>query len=277
MSGHFVRALLVMLCATVGASPAYPATLADVVASDGSSVQLDQVLITSTVDIISTSTFSSFTVKDDTRAAYVFGYQDEIASILGSHQVGDVISLTVAGGNFAGAFQLHVHSPPYPAPTVTNPSIDTSLDWTPVAPADLADYSSVAESLESQLVTVQNVRITSYSIYPDTERHAITPGLHFSVSGSYYAEDALGHEFTLWVRSPELADLLNNTMPEIPVNWGNFQGILYQCDFGDDPSPVNVAGVGYGVYPLAFSIPEPSSLILLGLAAATVLRRRRLS
>jgi hypothetical protein len=121
------------------------------------------------------------------------------------------------------------------------------------SPSDLADWSPVAESLESNLICLQNVSFDGTGVFVAGFDYALAGGPAFV----RIATDDLG-----------LAGL------PIPDGFLNITGILIQSD----PSNPVSSGINYRLAPRSIddivSVPEPVSLLLLALGGVWAIRKR---
>jgi hypothetical protein len=223
----------------------------------GSAVTLNNVVISTTIDLINAGTGSSFNVQDATGGVTAFGLNADIAAALTGLSAGDEINLSGTTGSFNGLFQIQ------------QPSLSTSLvnagvgvpAPTSTTTADYQDLSATAENLENELVSLSSVHFSG-----------IVPGQTFAGATNYTVTDGTNN-VTVRVQTPGIS-LIGDPIPTGQVN---ITGILEEFDTAN-PLP-GVAGKGYQLLFLDDSsitaVPEPSISILAAIACAAFASCRR--
>lgn len=176
----------------------------------GVDVKLCEVVVSSTIDLVSSTNSKSFQVQEATGLGgiTVYGGNDDIDALLALCGVGDSITIqgtTDAYANLfelAGPFAFHANHG-YVGVTPTT-----------VTSADLLDLSPTAEALESMLVTIECVTFTETGL--------------FEGAASYTASDDSG-SFTVRVPTYDL-DLVGQPIPTDAVT---LTGIFSQFSFSD--------------------------------------------
>ncbi len=260
---HGASALLALL----GLHPAADAsTIAQAEAlGDNMAATVNNVVVSSVVDMINSTGFKTFHVQDPSGGVTVFGANALIDGILNGVDgmpgtsddliPGTRLDLSGTTDFFNGLFELA--DAPAVQPLVVAANLGNGPAPTPIdilAP-DLLDGSTTAEFLESQLTRLLNVTFISTGI--------------FAPNTNYTAQDQHGNIVTIRIASPAI-QLVGDPIPIDPVN---IVGIVTQFDL-----TVPLDG-GYQLLPRFDSditmIPEPSSVGLLNAVGLTLLRRRR--
>jgi hypothetical protein len=226
----------------------------------GSDVSIDSAVITNTVDLVNTTANANFEIQDSTGGIAVFGSTSFIDQILSMYPAGTPVTLDGPTASFSGLFEIE---PNFVNSTSSNVGVPAPIVTTS---ADYQDLSPTAENLESELVSLANVRFTGLS-----------PGQKFTGLTNYTVTDGVRN---IAVRVSTTAQpLVGKPIPSGPVN---LTGIFTQFD-ATNPLP-GFAGVGYELALLDNSsitaIPEPSTFVLMTVAygaALPVLNRRKIS
>jgi T5SS/PEP-CTERM-associated repeat protein len=223
-------------------------------------------VVTTTTDLISANVTKNFYLQDSTGGTSVFGDNAVIDQMLQSVAPGEGVVVTGVVTNFNGALQLTtdanwrlavVGRTPVPAP------VDVTV-------GDIADFSAVAEGLESMLTRLRNVTFTATGNFAGGTNYSVTDGTTTAI-----------------VRVPTAG--LNLVGQPIPAGAVDLVGVMSQFD-GANPAG-GVPGTGYQLLlrsladitpasptPLA-SVPEPSgsamSAIAMALLAAVRLRSQQ--
>ncbi len=234
-------------------------TIADAKATPlGSPVTIDAMVISNTVDLVSSASFASIDAQDNTGGITIFGPTSDIANIVAAFPAGTGINVQGTSLSFDGLLEIQpirtdvtLAGVGVPSPTVT-----TSADY--------IDFSATAETLESRLVSLANVHFTG-----------IAPGQKFTGLTNYTATDGVRN---VVVRiSTNSQSLVGQPIPTDQIS---LKGIFSEFD-ATNPSP-GVAGTGYELLLLDNSsishVPEPSTMLQLTssiwLAALWLTRRR---
>ncbi len=256
-----LRLMLILTCGLFAGERTWASTIAAAKALPlGTAVTLNNVVISTTIDLINSVNSASFNVQDGTGGASIFGVNADIATLLAGLSAGDQINVSGTTASFNGLFQLQ------------QPSLATSLVTagvgvptpTVTTVADYQDFSPTAENLENKLVSLANVHFTG-----------LAPGQTFAGATNYTATDGV-QDVLVRIQTTNIS-LIGDLIPTGQVN---LAGIFSQFDAAN-PLP-GVAGVTYELLPLDDSsimpIPEPSSCLLVAMAAAVfalVKSRRR--
>lgn len=239
---------LVGLC---GVSPASGATIADLSSLPlGTSATIGEAIILSTTDLEPDPLYKSFQLRDNTRAITVYGTNAQIDDVLVSYALGDVVEIggiidrrqgTLIFAGSVGGFAVSGR-------TSSAPMFSGALS------ASVSDLDgAAAEIIESQLVCLHNVQFADTGLFSAGGDYAILGGPALV----RIAFDGLG--------------LAGQPIPTGPVD---ITGIVLQYD----PSNPTGVGTGYRLVPRnpadIVYIPEPATLLLLGLGAM-VLRKSR--
>lgn len=149
--GCFAVAVLAL---TVGAARAGTIAEAKTHAA-GETVTIDSAVITSTTDLINSSSSDSMYIQDETGGVTVYGSPAAIGAILAIAGEGDAISITGKVVIYNGLFELGV--PFTNVVKLGHPGVPAPIE---VTVADFQDGSPTAEALESMLVKLTNVVFT---------------------------------------------------------------------------------------------------------------------
>jgi hypothetical protein len=210
---------------------------------EGGHAVSDAAVILSTTDLAADSDFKSFQIRDLTRAMTIYGTNVEIDAALNGFGVGDIIGISGYTAHIGGALVLtsggSVAGFAVTGRTSTAPLLTNALYVSP---------SDIAESYESNLVCLQNVSFDGTGVF--------AAGFEYDLAGG-----------AAKVRiATEQLDLVGMS---IPGGLLNITGIVIPNSSGD----------GYRLAPRGIddivSVPEPASLLLLGLGGL-LLRRKRL-
>jgi hypothetical protein len=212
---------------------------------EGGHAVSDAAVILSTTDLAADSDFKSFQIRDLTRAMTIYGTNVEIDAALNGFGVGDIIGISGYTAHIGGALVLtsggSVAGFAVTGRTSTAPLLTNALYVSP---------SDIAESYESNLVCLQNVSFDGTGVF--------AAGFEYDLAGG-----------AAKVRiATEQLDLVGMS---IPGGLLNITGIVI-------PDPLSSVG-SYCLAPRGIgdivSVPEPASLLLLGLGGL-LLRRKRL-
>ncbi|HUU83111.1 MAG TPA: PEP-CTERM sorting domain-containing protein [Phycisphaerae bacterium] len=237
------------------ASPALAGTVADAkLAGPGVEVTLDNVVISSTTDLIAATTAKNFHVQDATGGLCAFGPNFPIDQLLAEAGEGDSISITGTTTSWQGLFEFSLFDGP--ASLINNGYVGTPLAI-PITPGDIQDYSATAEALENMLATLTDVTfVDAGGVFAGATDYMVTDGVHNG-----------------WIRiSTYEQDIVGTTIPAGSVD---ITGLVSQWD--DNNPPPGQPGVGYLLTPrdLTDIVPEPATLWLLALCAMALTRRVR--
>lgn len=218
---------------------------------DNTVVTIDNVVISNTIDLVSSVSVASFQVQDATGGVTVFGSNAVIAAALTGVNAGDVVTITATTDSFNGFYELVA---PITLTLVTDEAGIPAPTATTVA--QLQNLSVVAESLESKLIKLSNVTFTG-----------LTPGQTFAGLTNYTITDG---SLTATVRVATAGlSVVGDLIPTGPVD---LTGILQQFD-STNPAP-GVPGNSYQFYLLDDSsivpVPEPGSIFLAALALTSL-------
>jgi Family of unknown function (DUF5689) len=219
----------------------------------GTPVTVDNVLISTTIDLIGHASFSTFQVQDATGGATVFGSNEQIAAALIGLSAGDQINLMGTTNSFNGMFEI-VDPPLATSLVVAGAGIPAPI---PTTTADFQDLSATAEGFEGKLVRLLNVNFTG-----------LVPGETFAGATTYTVTDGTNNAIVR-VQTPE-SSLVGDVIPTGQIN---LPGIFAHFDFAG-PLP-GVPGNDYELYLLDDSsiqaVPEPSTFSLFALALGSIL------
>lgn len=248
MSSKMSRIFILAAFATVAAS-ANAITIAEARAlAVGTAASVQNVKIVSMVDLISSGSSKSFQIQDASGAATVFGSNAVIDGLLAGLSDGSTMDLDGTTGTFNGLFQ-------FVAPlAVSNTAAGAPVTPTTVVATDFLDDSPTAEGFESMLVALNNVSFTDVGTFAGNTNYLVTDGVN---------------QVTVRISTNDL-NMIGDAIPMGPVN---LTGIFSQFDSSDPRT---------GGYQLLLrsrdditAVPEPATLVGLGLAAAAMIRRRR--
>jgi hypothetical protein len=248
------------LCLTlIGVSFIAPTVLAGTVADarvagDGVLLTIDNVVVTTTVDLINSANFKDFYAQDATGGIRMFGSTTEIDVLLSTIAEGDSINIAGTTGSNRGVFQLT-------GPFIVQHNGAVGVpDPVPITLADLQDFSTSAEGFESMLVRLNGVDFANAG------------GTFAGVADELVSDSSLAGTVRI---STFALDMVGTPIPNGPVD---IVGILEQFDLSE-PGP-GIPGMGYEVDPRSLTdiipVPEPTSFLLLtlGFASIAVSRRR---
>ena len=190
----------------------------------GSSVTLDDVVISNMFDTVLSPNLRSVHVQDATGGITIFDSQLKINSLFAGLSEGDSISINGPTTGFNGLFEL--------GPGVSNvvplgsPGVPTPVE---IAPLDLVNFSPTAEGLESRLVNLSNVQFTG-----------TVPGQTFAASTDYTVTDGINSgtvriSHDIFTPHP----LLGQPIPTSPVD---VKGIFGQFDASAPPPTQTASG-----------------------------------
>ena len=247
--------LMFMLALAWTTSPAQAGTIADArLAGAGVEVTLDDVVISSTTDLIAGETVKNFHLQDATGGMCVFGPNAAVDQLLALAGEGDLVTITATTASHQGLFELNLFDGPFSMVNNGYAGVPSAM---PITLVDLQDYSPTAEALESTLTTLAGVSfLDAGGTFDGATDYMVTDGVHNGwIRVSTYEQDIVG---TI-----------------IPGGTVDITGLVSQWDDGNPPP--GQPGVGYCITPrdLADIVPEPASLSLLTLGALFVTRRRR--
>ena len=246
-------------------------TLADAAAADSdSSVTIDRALIVSKADVITSDDFDLYFIRDDTRAAAVFGSRPFLERAFGGFEVGDVVSFDAIAADFRGLFELTS-----PTGVTAASGVSVGLEAMPVTPADFASAAAF-EPIESRRAVAGGFEIVEKRVYlGPTNGTVVLPvaaGEPFE-EARYVLRNADGGRLDYWVRGDDAIDSLNGLFPDgvplgVPVV---AQGFAHQFDVSEPDVPdYNLLAVPDGLA----VVPEPATAAL-ALAGLALIRRRR--
>jgi hypothetical protein len=223
----------------------------------GTQATIDLAVILSTTDLVADPYVKSFQIRDITGAITVYGSNAHIDAALTGFGVGSIIEITGSTARRDGMLMLDGM---LGEGTVGGFAISGRSSTVPIysgavlaLPSDLADWSPIAESLESNLICLRNVS--------------------FDNDGTF----AVGFDYVL-AGGPAIVRIATDELglAGLPIPSGslNITGILIQSD----PSNPVLSGINYRLEPRGpddiVSVPEPCSLVLLFLGGL-VLRGRK--
>ncbi|HOW70015.1 MAG TPA: lamin tail domain-containing protein [Phycisphaerae bacterium] len=185
---HRTPRIAVLACATlaVTAGTGLAATIADAKThAMGETVTIDSAVITSTTDLVNSSSSDSMYIQDETGGLTLYGSPTAIGAILAIAGEGDAISITGKVVIYNGLFELG--TPFTDVVKLGHPGIPAPTE---VTVADFQDNSPTAEALESKLVKLGNVLFTqignfAYNVnykVKDADNPAPTPAATTRVS-----------------------------------------------------------------------------------------------
>jgi hypothetical protein len=226
----------------------------------GTQATVDLAVIISTTDLIADPDTKCFQIRDNTGAVTIYGSNAQIDAALAGFSVGSLIEITGTTNRRDGLLTLDGLLDEESGGGVSGFAVSGRTSTMPVyygplttLPSSLADWNPAAEALESNLLCLQNV------VFDDTGFFAA--GADYILSGGpavvRIATDQLG--------------LTGVAIPAGPVN---ITGILIQSDLSN---PAGV-GINYRLEPRGpediVSVPEPATLLLVGLGGL-LLRKQR--
>lgn len=242
----FVVSIGMLGCVVVGSPTASAMTFAEAAAMPvGSTVTIDEAVIINRTNMVldyDPAASQMFQVRDDTRAASIFLSRSgnyDINGFLGPLDAGDVIRFTAVTHGYYGLFELI--EPAGPATKVATPTIDTSLDATPVQASDFENYSETAEGLESRYVLLQDITFDS------------GVGEPFQYNTHYTAHDSMDHVVNIWMRSQASVYTLNAKFGTVPEGPFDLPGIFFQAFDPVDP-PIGTPGGNYLLMPVVVGL-----------------------
>lgn len=184
-------------------------------AAVGTPITLDNVILTSATDLVSSANNANFMVQDtsgpggEARGLTVFGTTSEIEAILAVASEGSVISLTGLRSEYNGLAEIDTITG---YQVCSSTSVPAPVD---ITAADLQDGSATAEDLESVLVKLSCVEFAN-------------AGANFAAGSNYTVTDP-NTNLTAVVRvSTATLDLVGQP---IPTGGVAVTGILSQFDF----------------------------------------------
>ncbi|MFW5697255.1 MAG: DUF5689 domain-containing protein, partial [Fimbriimonadaceae bacterium] len=246
VKGMFVRSGFILACVTV-ASLASAGTILDARnAGIGDNVDLTNVRVINTTDLINSGSSKSFQVDDGTGALTVFGNNADIDAILDGVSVGDRVDLNGDTGSFNGLFQLQN------ATRTDFTDANEVVVPTPVSVEDFLEGSDTAEGLESSLVTLPNVSFVETGTFAGVNNYTMTDG-------------------SLQATARIATDDLDLVGTDIPTSNVALTGIFSQFDSSDPRD----GGYQLLLRSTADVVPEPATMAALGLGLAVLARRRR--
>jgi hypothetical protein len=224
----------------------------------GTHATIDEAVILSTTDLVADPGVKSFQIRDLTGAITIYGSNAHIDAALSGFDVGSVIQITGSTARRDGMLMLD-GIPEGTGGNYGGFAVSGRSELLPIysgailaTPFDLADWSPVAESLESNLIRLQNVSFDNTGFF--------VTGFDYTLSGG-----------PAMVRIA--TDGLGLTGMPIPGGLLNITGILIQ----DDPSNPVLSGINYRIEPrgpqdIVF-VPEPCTLLLLAFGSSLTIRR----
>lgn len=246
---------IVMAGSLVAAQSTLAGMIADAkLAGPGVEVTVENVVISSTTDLISSTFHKVIYIQDSTGGMAVFGDNANIDSILAQAGEGDAITLTATTESWNGEFEFQIQDYPFSFVDHGYVGIPPAAS---ITPADLQDYSATAEDFECTLATVSGVTfVDAGGVFEGETDYEITDGV-----------------FTGEIRVSTFEQDLVGTV--IPSGVVDITGIIGQWDL-TNPLP-GTPGVGYclRVRSLADIVPEPATLSLLLFGGIVALKRRR--
>lgn len=145
-----VTALLLLSAATATAG-----TVADAKTQPiGTEVTIENLVITSTTDLISSTSSKNFHAQDATGGITIYGSNAAIDALLAVAGEGDEVTLTGKVDIFNGLFEIDLYDGPATIIKTGSPGIPAP---TAVTVADFQEGSATAEGFESMLVKLNNV------------------------------------------------------------------------------------------------------------------------
>jgi hypothetical protein len=231
---------LVLLAGLWIVSSASAGTIAEIAALPlGTTATIDQAVILSTTDLVADRLYRSFQLRDNTRAITIYGTNAEINTALTGFGIGGVIEISGQTATRDGALVLVTGT--YGGFAVTGQTSTLLL----LTNALLVSPSDIAASYESNLVCLQNVSFADTGSFAGGSDYALTDG-----------------SATVRIVSDDLG-LTGYPIPSGPLD---VTGIVI---------PAASPGSGYRLAPRGpadiVSVPEPSTLALLGVGAIGLL------
>jgi hypothetical protein len=211
-------------------------TIADArAATIGTTLDVTNVVVTSVVDTISSTSSATLYVQDSTGGATVYGTTALITALLTDVTPGSQITLTgVKTATYNGLFELNVLATTTKT-VIAQPGVPAAQQLTA---ADLADSSANAETYESMLVKIQNG--TTGLVFKDSTGADLAAGATFAGLTNYRLVEYGGTSYCV-VRIPTSSiELVGKVIPTVPVN---VTGLITQFD---SASPYTE---GYQLYP----------------------------
>ena len=247
-------------------------TLADAAAAgDGSPVTIDRALIVSKADVITSDDFDLYFIRDDTRAAAVFGSRPFLEGAFGGFDVGDVVSFDATAADFRGLFELTS-----PTGVKATSGVSVGLEAIAVTPADFASAAAF-EPIESRRAVAGGFEIVEKRVYlgpvNGTVTRQVADGEAFE-EARYVLADADGGRLDYWVRGDDVIDSLNALYPGgVPLGVAvAAEGFAHQFDVSEPDVPdYNLLAVPGGLS----VVPEPATAALAVGGLALARRRRR--
>jgi hypothetical protein len=194
-------------------------------------VRLCNVVVTSTTDLVVSTSYKSFTVQDATGGITVYGTNAALDLLLGSFGEGDRISIEGKLDAYNGLLELVA---PFTGAT-KHAHVGTPAPVEIIVP-DLANDSPTAEGLESRLVTLRCVTFNASGNFANS---------------SYSVLDTQGWSATVRVATSEL-DLIGQP---IPVGAVDITGVVSQYD------PDSPYTAGYQLQPRSLSDIAPCGVL----------------
>jgi hypothetical protein len=231
---------IVVFALTAGFTQA--STIAEIAAMpEGGHATSDAAVILSTTDLVADSGFKSFQIRDLTRAMTIYGTNAEIDAALAAFGTGDIIEISGYTAQIGGALVLtsggSVAGFAVTGRTSTAPLLTNAVHVLP---------SDIAQSYESNLVCLHNVSFDDTGVFVAGVDYVLASGSAMV----RIATDDLG--------------LTGMTIPSGPLN---ITGVVIPGSSGD----------GYRLAPRGISdiisVPEPISLLLLGLGGLWIRKR----
>jgi hypothetical protein len=212
---------------------------------EGGHATSDEVVILSVTDLVPDAGYKSFQIRDLTRAMTIYGTNAEIDAALAAFGTGDTIDISGYTAHIGGALVLTSGGGGVSGFAVSGRTSTAPLPFNAV----YVSPSDVAESYESNLVCLQNVSFADSGVFAAGADYALT-----------------GSGAVIRIATDELG-LSGLTIPTGPLN---ITGIVI-------PDPLASVG-SYCLAPRGIgdivSIPEPVTLVILGLGGLNLLRRR---
>ncbi len=223
-------------------------------AGPGVDVVVDNVVITTTTDLVSSPWQKNIYIQDTSGGMTIFGDNEDIDLILSQAGEGDAITFSGRTISWQGEFEFHIQDYPF---SFWDPDYVGIPEPTFTTLADLEDYSDFAEDAECMLATVPGVTfVDAGGVFEGEANYEITDGVSTSeIRISTYQQDLVG--------------------TVIPSGVVDITGMISQWDPSNPPP--GTPGVGYylRVRSLADIVPEPATLLLLLFGGLAMLRRRR--